>query len=39
MTTKLADTLIKDYEFTAMLVHRLVDGLAHEEALIQLPLK
>jgi uncharacterized damage-inducible protein DinB len=37
MTTKTADSLIKDYEFTAMLVHRLVDGLSQEETLIQLP--
>jgi len=32
-----ASKLISDYEFTAMLVHRLVDGLTQEETLIQLP--
>ena len=37
MTTKLAEGLIKDYEFTTMLVHNLVDGLSQEETLIQLP--
>ena len=37
MTTKTADGLIDDYEFTAILVHRLVDGLSQEETLIQLP--
>ena len=37
MTTKTADGLIDDYEFTAMLVHRLVDGLSQDETLIQLP--
>ena len=37
MTTNTADNLIKDYEFTTMLVHRLVDGLTQEETLIQLP--
>jgi len=35
MTT--ASKLVSDYEFTAMLVHRLVDGLTQEETLIQLP--
>ena len=35
MTT--ASKLISDYKFTAMLVHRLVDGLTQEETLIQLP--
>jgi len=37
MTTQTVDNLIDDYEFTAMLVHRLVDGLSQEETLIQLP--
>jgi hypothetical protein len=37
MTTPTAQNLIDDYAFTAMLVHRLVDGLTHEETLIQLP--
>ena len=37
MTTKIAESLIQDYEFTAMLVHNLVDGLTQEETLIQLP--
>ena len=37
MTT--ASKLVSDYEFTAMLVHRLVDGLTQEETLIQLPLE
>jgi len=37
MTRKTADKLIKDYEFTAMLVHNLVDDLTQEETLIQLP--
>ena len=32
-----ASKLISDYAFTAMLVHRLVDGLTQEETLIQLP--
>ncbi|HSM70230.1 MAG TPA: DinB family protein [Anaerolineales bacterium] len=39
MTTKTAEKLIRDYEFNAMLVHRLVDGLTHEETLIQLPIE
>lgn len=37
MTLPAAQNLIDDYAFTAMLVHRLVDGLTHEETLIQLP--
>lgn len=37
MTVERAKDLIQDYEFTAMLVHRLVDGLTHDETLIQLP--
>jgi len=37
MTVKTDQNIIQDYEFTAMLVHRLVDGLAQEETLIQLP--
>jgi len=37
MATNLADSLIKDYEFTTMLVHNFVDGLTQEETLIQLP--
>lgn len=37
MTVERAEDLIQDYEFTAMLVHRLVDGLTHAETLIQLP--
>ena len=37
MTTKKAASLTKDYEFTSMLVHNLVDGLTQEETLIQLP--
>jgi hypothetical protein len=37
MTIETASNLINDYEFTAMLVHRQVDGLTHEETLIQLP--
>ncbi|MDX1377947.1 MAG: DinB family protein [Anaerolineales bacterium] len=37
MMAKTAENLIGDYEFTTMLVHRLVDGLTHEETLIQLP--
>jgi len=37
MTTETADNLIDDYEFTAILVHRHVDGLSQEETLIQLP--
>jgi len=32
-----AQDLIQDYEFTAMLVHRFVDGLTQNETLIQLP--
>jgi len=32
-----AQDLIQDYEFTAMLVHRFVDGLSQNESLIQLP--
>lgn len=39
MTRKTAQNLIQDYEFTSMLVHRLVDGLAQEETLIQLPVE
>jgi len=31
-----ASELISDYEFTTMLVHRLVDGVTQEETLIQL---
>lgn len=37
MTLLTNQNLIDDYAFTAMLVHRLVDGLTHEETLIQLP--
>lgn len=37
MTVLTNQNLIDDYAFTAMLVHRLVDGLTHEETLIQLP--
>ncbi|HKI47325.1 MAG TPA: DinB family protein [Balneolales bacterium] len=37
MTTKIADSLIKDYEFTAILVHNLVDGISQQETFIQLP--
>lgn len=37
MTGKTAQDLIQDYEFTSMLVHRLVDGLTQEETLSQLP--
>ena len=37
MTVERAKDLIQDYEFTAMLVQRLVDGLTHAETLIQLP--
>jgi hypothetical protein len=37
MTVERAKDLIQDYEFTAMLVQRLVDGLTHSETLIQLP--
>jgi len=37
MPTKTAESLIGDYGFTTMLVHRLVDGLTQEETLIQLP--
>lgn len=37
MTSNLAEYLIKDYEFTTMLVHNLVDGLTQEETLAQLP--
>lgn len=37
MSAKSVDTVIRDYEFTAMLTHNLVDGLTQEETLIQLP--
>lgn len=37
LTIETAGKLAQDYEFTAMLVHRLVDGLSQEETLIQLP--
>jgi hypothetical protein len=37
MMTKTAENLTRDYEFNAILVHRLVDDLTHEETLIQLP--
>ena len=37
MPTETANGLIRDYEFTAMLVHRLGYGLSKEETLIQLP--
>jgi hypothetical protein len=37
MMTKTAENLTRDYEFNTMLVHRLVDGLTHEETLLQLP--
>ena len=37
MSPQIASDLIQDYEFTAMLVHHLVDGLTQEETLIQLP--
>jgi len=37
MRTETAADLFEDYEFTAMLVHRLADGLTQEETLIQLP--
>jgi len=36
-TLETAARLAQDYEFTAMLVHRHVDGLTQEETLIQLP--
>lgn len=39
MTLKIAGDLAQEYEFTAMLVHHLVDGLSQEETLIQLPFK
>ncbi|HSG45276.1 MAG TPA: DinB family protein [Anaerolineales bacterium] len=37
MSAKSVNDVIQDYEFTAMLVHNLVDGLTQEETLIQLP--
>jgi hypothetical protein len=36
VTLETARKLAQDYEFNAMLVHRLVDGLTQEETLIQL---
>lgn len=37
VTLETARKVAQDYEFNAILVHRLVDGLTQEETLIQLP--
>jgi len=34
-----AQSIIQDYEFHTMLIHRFVDGISHEESVLQLPFK
>ena len=34
-----AQSIIQDYEFHTMLIHRFVDGITHEESIYQLPFK
>ena len=37
MPTQKAQSVIKDYAFHNMLIHRYVDGITHEESILQLP--
>jgi len=37
MPTPKAQAIIQDYEFHNMLIHRYVDGVSHEESVLQLP--
>ena len=37
MPTSKAQSVIQDYEFHNMLIHRFVDGITHEESVFQLP--
>lgn len=34
-----AQSILDDYKFHTMLIHRFVDGISHEESLLQLPFK
>jgi len=37
--TQKAQSISEDYEFHTMLIHRFVDGITHEESLLQLPFR
>ena len=37
MQTPRAQSILRDYEFHNMLIHRFVDGITHEESVLQLP--
>jgi len=37
MPTKKAQSIIQDYEFHNMLIHRFVEDVSHEESILQLP--
>ena len=37
MPTQKAQAIIRDYEFHNMLIRRFVDGISHEESVLQLP--
>lgn len=37
MPTPKAQSVLQDYEFHTMLIHRFVDGITHEESIYQLP--
>ena len=37
MPTQKAQSIFQDYEFHNMLIHRFVDGITHEESVLQLP--
>jgi hypothetical protein len=37
MPTPKAQSILQDYDFHTMLIHRFVDGITHEESILQLP--
>jgi hypothetical protein len=37
MLTSKAQSVLQDYEFHTALIHRFVDGVSHEESIVQLP--
>ena len=37
MSTPKAQSVLQDYEFHTMLIHRFVDGITHEKSVLQLP--
>lgn len=39
MTTQKAQSIIQDYSFHNMILHRYVNGISHDESIIQLPFK